>query len=495
MSKLRLHGTSSGYTDIAPTAAAGNNTLTAPTGTGTIVIKDGSGAIGITSVQATNANFSGTTRITSGISTTLNITTSRINTGIVTTFTATNSTFAGDIDPSANGVYDIGASNLKFKQIFVNNIDVSTGVVTATAFVPTTGHLSRRNLIINGGMKVAQRGTVDQLLYNYAGPDRFKFDGDGSQRSEVSQATLTVDDKGQDHAWRFDVRTANASPSAGHFQLVSYRFEGQDLQHLKKGTSAAEALTLQFWIKSPKAGTHIVELVDQSNSARHINKAYTVSSANTWQYITVTFPGDTTGAITNDSARRLDLNFWLMAGSTYNSGTLQTSWGSDTNANRAVGQVNCVDDAANNFYMTGVQLEVGSVATPFEHNTYADELRRCQRYYYLHGTGSSTSYGLQGTGMMGLNGSTVTGKIIMWFPVPMRTKPSATWANANEFRNDTGLAANDSTFGAIWSDATSVNSAWVDFPGGSGSNFSESKACMVYSRSGSNAKMAFSAEL
>ena len=98
----------------------------------------------------------------------------------------------------------------------------------------------------------------------------------------------------------------------------------------------------------------------------------------------ITFEGDTTGAITNDNARRLDLNFWLMAGSTYSSGTLQTSWGSDTDANRAVGQVNVVDGTSNDFYLTGVQLEVGSQATAFEHRSFGEELSLCERYFQIH---------------------------------------------------------------------------------------------------------------
>jgi len=258
--------------------------------------------------------------------------------------------------------------------ITVNNTD---GTCTANI----TNNLSNRNLIINGGMKVAQRGTSTQLLYNYAGPDRFRLGGDGGQRSTISSDSITVDSKGQSNAYKLDVTTANASPASGHNQIISYRFEGQDLQHLEKGTSNAKPLTLQFWVKSPKTGVHIVELVDQSNSSRHINKSYTISSANTWQKVEITFEGDTTGAITNDNARRLDLNFWLMAGSTYTSGTLQTSWGSDTNANRAVGQVNVVDNTSNEFYLTGVQLEVGSVATDFEHRSFEEEEHRCFRYY------------------------------------------------------------------------------------------------------------------
>ena len=295
-----------------------------------------------------------------------------------------------------------------------------TGALPAISGASLTGitsqdTLSFRNLIINGGMKVAQRGTDTAKLYDYCGPDRFYFGGDGSQRSTISQASLAIDSKGQANAWRMEVTTASGSPSAGHFQVLQYRFEGQDLQHLKKGTANAEALTLQFWVKSPKTGIHIVELADQDNS-RHISKSYTVSSANTWQKVVITFAGDTTGAITNDNARRLDLNFWLMAGSTYTSGTLQTSWGSDTDANRAVGQVNCVDSTSNNFYLTGVQLEVGSAATDFEHRSYGDELLRCCRYFYkADGYNSHAMISRSSTAI----GATVN------TPVPMRASPTA----------------------------------------------------------------------
>jgi len=289
----------------------------------------------------------------------------------------------------------------------------------------------RRNLIINGAMKVDQRGTVDQLLYNYAGPDRFYLAGDGNQRSTISQASITIDSKGQSKAYKLDVSTANASPSAGHYQIISYRFEGQDLQHLEKGTSNAKPVTLQFWVRSPKTGVHIVELVDQSNSARHINKSYTISSANTWQKVEITFEGDTTGAITNDNGRRLDLNFWLMAGSTYQSGTLQTSWGSDTDANRAVGQVNVVDSTSNDFYLTGVQLEVGSQATAFEHRSFTEELTLCQRYYFKVMDGQTTSETLGYAGMVWQqnNGSIIS----IRYPVKMRTAPSLEVTNGTQY--------------------------------------------------------------
>ena len=501
MSKLRLHGTSSGYTDIAPTAAAGNNTLTAPTGTGTIVIKDGSGSIGITSVQSTNANFSGTTRITSGISTTLNITTSRINTGIITTFTATNSTFAGDIDPSINGAYDIGASNKKFKQLFINNIDASAGVVTASAVVPTgyEQQLSHRNIWINGDASVAQRGSEQTSVtsisgYATGGPDR--------QFSVVSNHGTWTIKQGTDappgfgNSYEFLCTTGDGSVASDASVRWWQRFEGQNLQRFMKGTSSAKQWALSFWIKSATTGTYAFELLDYDTGGyRNCVKTYTVDAADTWEHKTIIFPADTTGAFDNDNGNSLAAEFWLVAGSDSQSDSSGAgTWGAFGGGRRAVGHT-ANAGASNNDYVriTGIQLEAGSHCTPYEHKTYAEELRACQRYYYLHG--NNNTYSLQGTGMMGLNGSTVTGKIIVWFPTEMRTTPSASFHTVNEFRNDTGLAANDSTFGAIWADATNENCAWCDFSGGSGSNFSESKSVMVYARSGTNGKMAFSAEL
>ena len=165
-----------------------------------------------------------------------------------------------------------------------------------------------------------------------------------------------------------------------NYNMLSTRLEGRDLQGFKKGTSNAEQFTLSFWIRSTVTGTYIVELVDQSNSSRHVNKAYTISASNTWEKKEITFPADTTGTITSDESRRLDVNWWVGPGTNYTSGTQQTSWGADTNANKAVGQVNAVNSTSNDIMLTGVQLEVGSVATDFEHRSYGQELALCQRY-------------------------------------------------------------------------------------------------------------------
>ena len=341
-----------------------------------------SSAITANTNKTTNATHTGD--VTGSTSLTIAadaVTTAKIADDAVTADKLANSINTAIAANTAKDLTALSASNLTSGTIPDARLPATLPAISGANLTNLPAGGQAHNLIINGGMKVAQRGTVTNLLYNYSGPDRFRLTGDGNQRSTVSSDSITVDSKGQSNAYKLDVTTASGSLSANHYQMISYRFEGQDLQHLEKGTSNAKPITLQFWVKSPKTGVHIVELIDQSNSSRHINKSYTISSANTWQKVVITFPGDTTGAITNDNARRFDLNFWLMAGSTWSSGTLQTSWGSDTNANRAVGQVNVVDSTSNEFYLTGVQLEVGSVATDFEHKSYGQELALCQRYY------------------------------------------------------------------------------------------------------------------
>ena len=175
-----------------------------------------------------------------------------------------------------------------------------------------------------------------------------------------------------------DCTTANASPSAAAALSIQHKIEGQNVQYLKKGTSSAESTTLSFWVKSNKTGTYIAELFDNDNQ-RQISQTYTISSADTWEKKTLTFAGDTTGALGNDNGNSFLVEFWLGAGSNYTSGTLNTSWNSNTNTNRVVGSVNLADSTSNEWYITGVQLEVGTAASDFEFLPHDVNLQRCQR--------------------------------------------------------------------------------------------------------------------
>ena len=240
-----------------------------------------------------------------------------------------------------------------------------------------------RNIIINGDMSIAQRATSASSLTSsgYHTVDRYQTSITNIGTWTQSQSTTVPTGQGFATSLKMDCTTADASPAADDALLIKQKIEGQNLQYLKKGTSSAESLTLSFWVRSNKTGTYITRLQDADNS-RNISQSYTISSADTWEKKTLTFAGDTTGAFNNDNGSSLELNFWLGAGSTYTSGTLNTSWNSITDANIAVGQVNLADSTSNEWYVTGVQLEAGTTASEFEFLPVDVNLQRCQRYYY-----------------------------------------------------------------------------------------------------------------
>ena len=193
-----------------------------------------------------------------------------------------------------------------------------------------------RNIIINGDLSIAQRGTSTASITGngYHACDRFKNVISGLGTWTASQSTDVPTGQGFANSFKMDCTTADASPAAGDYNTLAQIFEGQNLQYLKKGTSDAESLTLSFWVYATKTGTNICELYDVDNT-RQISQAYTISSSNTWEKKTLTFAGDTTGTLDNDNGASLQLNFWLAAGSDRSSGTLSTTWTSVTKANRS----------------------------------------------------------------------------------------------------------------------------------------------------------------
>ena len=239
-----------------------------------------------------------------------------------------------------------------------------------------------KNILINGDMQVSQRATSVSSITSggYHACDRWKEDMTSAGTWTISQSTTVPTGQGFTTSLKMDCTTANGSLSANSELMVQQRLEGQNLQYLKKGTSDAVSTTLSFWVRSNKTGTYICELQDVDNT-RQISKSYTISSADTWEKKTITFPGDTTGALDNDNARSLDCSFYLAAGSDLSSGTLSTTWTAKTDANRAVGQVNLADSTSNEWYVTGVQLEAGTTASDFEFLPVDVNLKRCQRYY------------------------------------------------------------------------------------------------------------------
>jgi hypothetical protein len=197
----------------------------------------------------------------------------------------------------------------------------------------------------------------------------------------LEQVSDAPSGSGFDKSFKALAPTGFSSPTAAASAKIATSIEAQNLQHLMYGSSNAVTVTVSFWVKATVTGTYIFELYgDDSN--RTISTAYTISTSNTWEKKIITIDGDVSGTINNDNGSGLTAQWWIGAGSNFTSGTLQTAWGSYTAANRAVGQVNSVASNNDAFYLTGVQLEVGDTATPFEHRSYGDELARCQRYYW-----------------------------------------------------------------------------------------------------------------
>ena len=249
----------------------------------------------------------------------------------------------------------------------------------------------RRNLIINGAMQVAQRGDSSSVsTTTYGGPDRWRFAYEGSS-SVWTLDHSTTSPEGFSNSYKLLCTTADGSQAASSQVAISQRIEAQNLQQLSYGASEAKSLTLSFWVRSNQTGTYAVHLYSQ-DGGRIIGSTYAISVADTWEYKTITFAGDTGGTINNDNGIGLEVKFFVSAGSTYRA-TDNTSWGAFADGKLAYGQtVDLADTLNNEWYITGVQLEVGTVATPYEHISYGEQLALCQRYYYRIQPGATTQH-------------------------------------------------------------------------------------------------------
>ena len=488
MSKIRLHGTSSGYTEIVPKAAAASNTLTAPSTVGELIAKDAAGAIGITSVQSTNANFSGTARITTGIVTSFS--------GDVTLPTGSlvvnaDNTDAIKLGASADLLLYHDGSNSKIKNVntgrlhienaagvirtntdsgfYIQSADGNTeharvdssganisGITTCTEINTTQTQLANRNVIINGDMMISQRGTAWADVGNSAQTytiDRWEtYVQNSAARFTISQDSESPDGFGK--SIKIDCTTADTSLAATDEVQFFQKVEGFNCARFNKGTSSALQYTLSFWAKTNKTGTYIVRLLGRDNTNRCVSASYTVSDTN-WNRYVLTFPADTTAKDNCDNGEALRVVFWLVAGSGVNSGTLQTTWVNSTDTGAATGQVNFADSTSNVLYLTGVQLEAGSVATPYEHQNYGESFSRCARYYQEQ-QGHSDLFMFAGKAQ----GSTsVDGGFTL--NVPMRAEPTLTCGEHRAFKSLSASQTNSSNAPTVtsWDASHSVHSA------------------------------------
>ena len=305
-----------------------------------------------------------------------------------------------------------------------DTVGVTTGGTEQFRFgsnpIPGSGN---KNLAINGGMRIRQRaisayagGSQTGLGAStaYTQVDMFKLfcsgtagrvTADGNNNSAADSLAT-----GHQQSLLIDVTTADASVASGDIMSIRQTIEAQNCQQLQWGGSDAKDVTLQFWMKSPKSGTHCVSLY-QSDDGRGYIKEFTMASADTWEQFKITFPGDTTGVIDNNINAGLSIDWPLICG-TGEQGTAN-SWlasGKFATSN----QQNLLDSTSNNVYLTGVQLEVGSVATDFAHEDFSSTLTKCQRYYLQSGIGFSGGAKSTSNGLLGGT-----------FPTSMRTAPTA----------------------------------------------------------------------
>lgn len=295
----------------------------------------------------------------------------------------------------------------------------------AISKIPSAGfqdNVKFRNIIINGDMSIAQRGTSfsasSSAIYTL---DRFKYINVDSPDNvyTITQDTDVPSGQGFAKSLKVDVATADASLGGSDGTQIEQRVEAQNLQYLNFGNSSAKSLTLSFWVKSNKTGTYVVRLLQPDASSRMVTYAYTISSANTWEKKTITVTGDTSGTINNDNGNGLNITWWLSAGTDYQSGSLASTWQSYSNGDSAVGQVNLADSTSNEWYITGVQLEAGTTASDFEFLPVDVNLGRCLRYFYKHDINGTS-------GPRAMQYQTSYRMYNDWFPVVMRAYPTST---------------------------------------------------------------------
>ena len=249
---------------------------------------------------------------------------------------------------------------------------------------PTAGALSNRNMIDNGSMQVAQRGTSTTGITTSGKFACDRYTVLMSALGTWTAAQSTDAPNGFSNSYKLTCTTAKASPAAGNYIIFRHYIEAQNLQSLGFGTSGAEAFTVSFWVKSNKTGAATFTILQPDNSNKLASFPYTISSANTWEYKTITFPGDTAGVIDNDNGAGLILEWWLNSGSEYTGGSLQSTWTTLSQDDRNPSNLGVGGSTSDYFQVTGIQLEVGSKSTPFEYQSFPQALNTCQRYYQAY---------------------------------------------------------------------------------------------------------------
>jgi len=352
----------------------------------------------------------------------------------------------------------------------------------------------RKNMVINGGMEICQRSTSETGLGGsevYFVQDRYKIGlGDATAgRFTATKETSDVPD-GFKSAMKLACTTADTSIAAGEFFAINQHIEADISVRTATGTSSAKEVTLSFYAKADANATYVVQLLNNKHSGYiHNNRTFSVTTS--WQRFTMTFQADTTADSKFDgdlNASGYSLAFILHAGSNYTSATLASDWATGT-TNRAAGADSFFDSTSNTFFLTGVQLEVGSQATPFEHRSFGEELALCRRYTYVFGQAGVNNEVIQ----WGAANGTGTMTAINQLPTKMRSQPTLT-ATASDFSvyNFADAATKDCTGASLITSISSEDFAYIDWTCASMTN---AAVCLLRNDGTANRKLILSAEL
>ena len=300
--------------------------------------------------------------------------------------------------------------------------------ITNNATAAAAARAGRKNLIINGSMDVAQRATTATGVGSADG--YFALDRWGGYMGTTGRFTMSQSTDapiGFAKSMKLDCTTADTSIAAGEYAILRQGIEAHNIKGMARGTSGAKEVTVSFYVKGT-AATYVCEMQDEAG--RELSKTFNVTTA--WERVELTFPADTNAAAatTYDNTIGVDLYFWIQAGSNYTSGTIPTTWANQSNTNRCAGIGNFFSSTSNELYITGVQLETGSVATDFEHRSYGEELQLCERYFQKVASGADTV-----GSTLGIAGMYTAGQlhVVIGLSVTMRLRPTVTVSSGTNY--------------------------------------------------------------